>query len=396
MGVVWEPRLDAEAARWRRLAGELTRRHFAPLADEIDRDQRYPRESIPVLVEHRLAGMFLPREHGGEGASLTALAAVTEAVAEGCATTAAILSTYQLGAFPILLAGTEAQKRTCLGALARGESTSFALSERASGSDAAALATTAVREGAGWRLRGEKYWIGNGGISRWYIVFARTDPAAGARGISAFVVDRERPGVTVDEYADKMGIRGTRTSNLRLDTMVGPEDLVGTEHRGLRLAFQTLDVGRVVVAAQALGIARAAYDAARDRALARRAFGQAIVDFQGVSFRLADVATELSAARMMLYEAAAAYDRGEPVSTLGAMAKLYATEVSHRAADVAVQVWGGAGYCRPSVVERLYRDQRITEVYEGTSEIQRLVLGRAIKAEAEAIAAGAAGDAAAR
>ena len=386
-GVIWEPRLDAAAAQWRDVAAAATERHFAPLAAEIDQDQRYPDESIPVLVETGLAGMFLPTAHGGGGASLTALTAAAEIVSKGCATTAAIISTYQLGAFPILLEGTDEQKRKYLGELARGRSISFALSEQESGSDAAALQATAVREGAGWRLRGEKYWIGNGGISRYYVVFARTDPAAGPRGISAFVVDKEKPGAVVDHYSDKMGIRGTRTSNLKLDCVVGPEDLVGVEHRGLRLAFKTLDVGRVVVAGQALGIALAAYEAARDRSLARKAFGQPIVDFQGISFQLADVATEISAARMMMYEAAAAYDRGESITILGAMAKLKATEVSHKAVDVAVQVWGGAGYCKPNLVERLYRDQRITEVYEGTSEIQRLVLGRAIKAEAEAVAA---------
>ena len=387
MGVIWEPRLDAAAAEWLERARRATDAHFAPLAAEIDRDQRYPHESIAILVETGLSGMFLPREFGGSGSSLTALTAVAEAVSAGCATTAAIISTYQLGAFPILLEGTAEQKAKYLGELARGNSISFALSERGSGSDAASLATTAVREGSGWRLKGEKYWIGNGGISRYYVVFARTDPAAGARGISAFVVDKERPGVVVDHYSDKMGIRGTRTSNLKLDTVVGPEDLVGTEGRALRLAFKTLDVGRVVVAGQSLGIALAAYAAARDRSLDRVAFGQPIVDFQGISFQLADVAMTLSAARMMMYEAAAAYDRGENISTLGAMAKLYATEVAHRAVDVAVQVWGGEGYCKPNLVERLYRDQRITEVYEGTSEIQRLVIGRAIKAEAEAVRA---------
>ena len=393
MGVIWEPRLDPVSKEWLARAQLATDRHFAPLAAEIDRDQRYPHESIPVLVESGLCGMFLPREFGGSGASLTALTAVAEAVSAGCATTAAIISTYQLGAFPILLEGRAEQKAKYLGSLARGQSISFALSEQGSGSDAAALSTTAVREGDGWRLQGEKYWIGNGGISRYYVVFARTDPAAGARGISAFVVDKERPGVVVDHYSDKMGIRGTRTSNLKLDTLVGPEDLVGTENRALRLAFKTLDVGRVVVAGQALGIALAAYGAARDRSLARVAFGQPIVDFQGISFQLADVATSLSAARMMMYEAAAAYDRGENISTLGAMAKLHATEVAHRAVDVAVQIWGGEGYCKPSLVERLYRDQRITEVYEGTSEIQRLVIGRAIKAEAEAVAAAGTGTA---
>jgi alkylation response protein AidB-like acyl-CoA dehydrogenase len=259
--------------------------HFAPLAAEST-VQRYLHESIPVLVETACVACSCRAS--------TAAAAPPDGAdggrgGGGCATTLRS-SDLSAGRLPILLEGTAGQKSKYLGELARGNSISFALSEQGSGSDAAALSTTAVREGAGWRLQGEKYWIGNGGISRYYVVFARPDPAAGARGISAFVVDMERPGVTVDHYSDKMGIRGTRTSNLKLDTLVGPEDLVGVEGRALRLAFKTLDVGRVVVAGQSLGIALAAYAAARDRALARVAFGQPIVDFQGISFQLADVA----------------------------------------------------------------------------------------------------------
>src|SRR5216683_1179631 len=397
MTVIWQPALSEEARRWRAVADRVTQEHFAPLAEELDREQRYPWENVRRLVEHNLAGLFIPKEHGGQGAGLSATVAVVEAIGTGCASTAAILCTYQLGAFPILLAGRDDQKQRYLGEMAKGVATSFALSERNTGSDAAAIEATATREGDGWRLRGEKYWIGNGGASRYYVVFAKTDPSAalasaasGQRGISAFMVDKEQPGAVVDELSDKMGIRGTQTSNLKLDVAVPDSARVGELNRGLRLALQTLDVGRVLVAAQSLGIALAAYREAARRAVERRAFGQPIIENQGIGFKLADMAVEISAARMMLYEAARAYDEGRDVANLGAMAKLYASEVAHRATDGAVQVWGGLGYCKPTVVERLYRDQRILEIYEGTSEIQRLVLARAIRKEAEeAVAASA-------
>jgi alkylation response protein AidB-like acyl-CoA dehydrogenase len=390
MTVIWQPVLGDEAKRWQAVAGHVTQAHFAPLAEELDREQRYPWENVRALVEHDLAGLFIPREHGGQGASLAATVAVVEAIATGCASTAAILCTYQLGAFPVLLAGRDEQKRLYLGAMAKGVATSFALSERSAGSDAAAIEATAAREGDGWRLRGEKYWIGNGGASRYYVVFAKTDPAAGGRGISAFMVDKEQPGAVVDELADKMGLRGTQTSNLKLDVAVPDSARVGELNRALRLALATLDVGRVMVAAQSLGVALAAYREAARRAVERRAFGQRLIDNQGIGFKLADMAVEISAARMMLYEAAKAYDEGRDVANLGAMAKLYASEVAHRATDGAVQVWGGLGYCKPTLAERLYRDQRILEIYEGTSEIQRLVLARAVREDAEAaIAAGA-------
>ncbi len=383
MAVIWQPALDAEAARWRAAAERLTHSKFAPLAEELDRKQRYPHENVRALVEQRLAGLFIPKTYGGEGASLTATVAVVEAVGTGCVSTAAILCVCQLGAFPVLLAGRDDQKKFYLGEMVNGVMTSFALSERAAGSDAAAIETTATREGDGWRVRGEKYWIGNGGVSRYYVVFARTDPAAGGRGISAFMVERDAPGVVIDEYCDKMGIRGTQTSNLRLDTLVPDAARIGGVNRALRLAFQTLNVGRIMVAAQSLGLALAAYREAARRAVERHAFGTPIIENQAVSFKLADMATEISAARMMLYEAAKAYDQGRDVANLGAMAKLFASEVAHRAADAAVQIWGGLGFCKPSVVERLYRDQRILEIYEGTSEIQRLVLARAVRKEAE-------------
>ena len=364
MSVIWQPRLDTEAQAWRATATELTRSHFAPLAAELDRDQRYPWENIKVLVEHGLAGVFIPKAYGGRGASLTATAAVVEAVGQGCASTAAILCAYQLGGFPVLLGGSEEQKKFYLGEMANGVGTSFALSERSAGSDAAAIEATAEREGKGWRLRGEKYWIGNGGASRYYVVFAKTDPKAGGRGVSAFMVDKQAEGIVIDELSDKMGIRGTQTSNLRLDAVVPADAQVGELNRALRLALQTLNVGRIMVSAQALGLALAAYREASDRALARSAFGRPIVDHQAIAFKLADMATEISATRMMLYEAARAYDAGEDVANLGAMAKLSASEAAHRAADSAVQIgaaWAIASQASSSVSTATSASSRFTK-----------------------------------
>jgi alkylation response protein AidB-like acyl-CoA dehydrogenase len=381
--VIWKPTLDEAASKWQALAERLGREQFAPLAPELDREQRYPWETIETLVKHNFTGLFLPREWGGQGESLATTVAAVETLGSYCASTAAIMCAYQLGAFPILLAGTDEQKNFYLREMTQGRATSFALSERIAGSDAAAIEATAVREGDGWHLRGEKYWIGNGGASRYYVVFAKTDPAAGGRGITAFMVDKEQPGALIDELSDKMGIRGTQTSNLKVDLVVPDSARIGEVNRALSLALKTLNVGRIMVSAQSLGLAFAAFREAAQRSVQRKTFGQQIGENQGIGFRLADMATEISAARMMLYEAARAYDCGEDVSNLGAMSKLFTSEVAHRAADGAVQIWGGLGYCKPTVSERLYRDQRILEIYEGSSEIQRLVLSRAVRKEAE-------------
>jgi len=385
MTVIWTPQLDETAAKWQALAERLGRERFGPLAEELDREQRYPWETIEALVEHKFTGLFLPREYGGEGQSLLTTVAAVETLGMHCSSTAAIMCAYQLGAFPILLAGSAAQKNFYLREMTQGRATSFALSERVAGSDAAAIDATAVREGDGWRLRGEKYWIGNGGAARYYVVFAKTDPAAGGRGISAFMVDKEQPGAVIDELSDKMGIRGTQTSNLKLDLVVPDSARVGEVNHALRLALQTLNVGRIMVSAQSLGLALAAYREASRRAVERKTFGRPIIENQGIGFLLADMVTEISAARMVLYEAARVYDNGGDVASLGAMAKLYSSEVAHRAADNAVQIWGGLGYCKPTVAERLYRDQRILEIYEGSSEIQRFVLARAVRQEVEGI-----------
>ncbi len=384
MSVIWEPPLSPDGQKWRELARKLSAEHFAPLAEELDRAQRYPWESVKILVDSGLAGLFIGTEYGGQGASFDVVCAVIEEVSRACASTGAILTAYALGGTPVVLAGTEEQRRRYLGGLARGQAVSFALTEVGAGSDAARIKTTAVREGDGWRIRGEKIYIGNGGASQHYVVFAITDPAAGTRGITAFMVDKDAEGVVIDRFEDKMGIRGTKTSNLRLDTVVGEDAMLGELNRGMKLAMLTLNAGRITVAAQSIGVGLAGYDIASREAVRRRTFGTPIIDNQGISFRLADVATRLTAARMITHRAACTYQENGDVSVLGAMAKLDASEAAHRAVDTAVQVYGGAGYCKPCPAERLYRDQRILEIYEGTSEIQRLVIGRAIKAEAAA------------
>lgn len=382
MSVIWAPKATEESDKWLAIADELSTQHFEPLAEELDRDQRYPWESVERLVGSGLAGLFVPTDFGGQGVSFATTCAVIERVSRGCASTGAILTAYALGGTPLVLAGTDEQQAKYLGALAAGEAVSFALTEVGAGSDAAQIKTTATREGDRWRIRGEKIYIGNGGASRYYVVFALTDPEAGARGITAFMVDKQADGVTIDHLEDKMGIRGTQTSNLKLDTLVSDDDMLGEQNRGMRLAMQTLNAGRISVAAQSVGVALSGYDEASREAVRRQTFGTPIIDNQGISFPLADVATKVTAARMLTTTAAEAYDRGEDVGVLGAMAKLYASEASHDAVDLAVQVFGGDGFCKPTRAERLYRDQRILEIYEGTSEIQRLVLGRAIKAEA--------------
>ncbi|MDZ5446373.1 acyl-CoA dehydrogenase family protein [Micromonospora sp. 4G57] len=384
MSVIWEPQLDEDGRRWRDLARNLSAERFAPLAEELDRDQRYPWESVKALVESGLAGLFVGREYGGQGASFVTTCAVIEEVSRACASTGAILTAYALGGTPLVLAGTPEQQRKYLGGMAAGQAVSFALTEEGAGSDAARIRTTAVREGDGWRIKGEKIYIGNGGASQHYVVFALTDPQAGTRGITAFMVDKDAEGVTIDRYEDKMGIRGTQTSNLKLDTWVADDEMLGQLNKGMRLAMLTLNAGRISVAAQSLGVALAGYDVASTEAVRRQTFGRPIIDNQGISFPLADIATGITAARMITFEAARVYQDGGDVSVLGAMAKLHASEVAHTSVDTAVQVYGGAGFCKPCPAERLYRDQRILEIYEGTSEIQRLVLGRAIKASVTA------------
>lgn len=379
-GAIWAPRLAPGDARWRDLAAKLSVEHFAPLAAEIDREQRYPYESVQRLRDCGIATMFIPREFGGAGASLTAYCSVIETIAGACASTSGIVATIQLGSAPLLLVENAQLKDALLrGIVERGEMVSFALSERGAGSDPAGMTTQAVPEGAGWRVRGEKCWIGGGGEAKRYVVFAQTRPGSGKSGIAAFLVEAGADGVQDDRFEDKMGMRGTRTSTIALDTWVAADRMLAPPGKGLRMAFAALDIGRVGVAAQALGIALSAYRIALKHAASRRTFGQLLIDHQALAFELADLASRLTAARLVTYEAARLYDEGGEISAIAAQAKLLASETSHDVVDTALQLLGGAGYVKPSAVERMYRDQRVTEIYEGTSEIQRLLIARVLR-----------------
>jgi alkylation response protein AidB-like acyl-CoA dehydrogenase len=373
---LWRPRLNPEDQHWADVAERLTTERFAPLAAEIDRDQRYPRESIQAMVDAGLTGLLIPAKYDGQGGSLTAATAVAERIAYGCASTCTVWMSYAVGVGPLLIAGTDEQKAEVLPHVARGDGISFALTERHTGSDPSKVRTLAERDGTGWRIRGEKWMVGNGGQSRYYVVFALTE---GSDRLTAFVLDERDGGLIVDDSMDKMGLRGATTTNLKIDAWVPARAQLGELGRGLRIALSSLGNGRVMAAGQGCGIAAAAFESASRYAMEREAFGTRIIDFEAISFRLVDVGTELCAARMLTYAAAAAHDRGEPSREQSSMAKLYASEVSHRAVDTAVQVFGASAYAKPHIAERLYRDQRVLEIYEGSSEIQRLTLTRGLK-----------------
>ena len=386
-GVIWRPRLAAADRRWQEAAAQLSRDHFAASAAGIDQDQRYPVENVELLRQSGIASMLLPTAYGGGGASLTAYISVVEEIAQACASTSGIVATIQLGAAPLLLIPNETLKVALLrGLVERGEMISFALSERGAGSDPAGMATLATREErggqGGWRIRGEKCWIGGGSVAQRYVVFAQTEPGSGKRGIAAFLVDAKAEGVDDSVLEDKMGMRGTCTATIKLDTWVDDAHVLAEPGQGLRLALASLDVGRVGVAAQSCGMALIAFRAAAWHAARRRTFGELLIDHQALAFRLAGLAGRLTAVRLMTYEAAAAYDAGANVSVLAAQAKLMASEVAHDMVDAALQMLGGAGYVKPHPIERLYRDQRVTEIYEGTSEIQLLLVSRVLRAHA--------------
>ena len=378
---IWAPSLDEAALEWQQVARKLTDEIFRGRAAQVDAEQRYATENVVELARAGIDRMFLPKPYGG-GASLTALSAVIEEIATGCASTSGIVATLQLGLSPVLRAGNDAQMhRFVLDGNGGMKAIAFALSERDAGSDPASMTTVATREGAGWRIRGEKCWIGGGGVSETYVVFAQTEPGSGHRGIAAFLVDANQPGVTAPDREDKMGMRGTVNARLVFDTVVDEGAVLAPPGKAFALAVDALKIGRITVAAQSCGIALAAYRAAAVHATQRVTFGRKIIEHQGVAFPLADLATRLSAGRMMAYAAAAAFDAGEEVTVIGAQAKLFCSEMAHEAVDLAVQVFGGAGFVKPNLAERLYRDQRATEIYEGTSEIQRLVIARAIRTE---------------
>ncbi|MHB8643097.1 MAG: acyl-CoA dehydrogenase family protein [Gaiellaceae bacterium] len=360
------------------LARDFARERIEPHAAEWDRDHRFPRELFTSLAELGLLGACVPEEYGGAGADFLSYVLVLEELSRADAGVGVTVAVHTSAVtLPILAFGTGEQKARFVPPLAHGEYLgAFALTEAEAGSDAGSLRTRADVEGDGWTITGAKQWITNGAHAGTFLVFARTDASTtGPRGVSAFLLDGEQVRVTRTE--EKLGLNSSVTNDIAIEgAHAGRDRLLHEENRGFSVAMATLDGGRIGIAAQALGIAQAAYDVAREYAKERRAFGHRIADFQAIQWKLADMSTEIDAARLLVYRAAWRKQNGLSHTEEGAKAKLFASEMARRQTGEAIQILGGYGYTKEFPVERYYRDAKITEIYEGTSEIQRLVIAR--------------------
>lgn len=363
---------------------EFALQEIAPLAAELDRTGCYPWTTLKKMAQLGLLGVLTPEAYGGAGLDYLSYAVLLEEIAAADASHATIMSvTNGLPQTMLLKYGSDAQKRTYLPKLASGEIIgSFCLSEPHSGSDAAAMTTRAQPVKGGYLLNGTKAWVTSGGEAQLYLVMAKTDPAAGARGVSCFILEKGTAGMVFGKPEEKLGQHASVTTSVTFQDCFIPEvQRLGEEGQGFVYAMASLDGGRIGIAAQAVGIARAAYEAARDYADERVAFGQPIRDYQGVSFKLADMVTRLEAARLLTHKAAWLKDRGYRVTREASMAKLFASESASQVTHAALQIFGGYGYSKAYPVERYFRDARVTEIYEGTSEIQRVVIARQIYRE---------------
>jgi alkylation response protein AidB-like acyl-CoA dehydrogenase len=361
------------------LARDFARQEIEPHAAEWDREHRFPRDVFTKLAELGLMGACVPEEYGGAGTDFLSYILVLEELSRADAGVGVTIAVHTSATtLPLLTFGTDEQRSRFVPPLARGDYLgAFALTESGSGSDAGALRTRAEPEGDGWRITGTKQWITNARHAGTLLVFARTDQETdGPRGVSAFVLDADHVRVTRDE--EKLGLNSSVTNDIAIDADVDDDRLIGELHHGFRIAMSTLDGGRIGIAAQAVGIAQAGYDVALGYAQQRQAFGQRIAEFQAIQHKLANMSMEIDAARLLVYRAAWLKDRGETVTEAGAKAKLFASEVARRQTGEAIQVLGGYGYTKEFPVERYYRDAKITEIYEGTNEIQRLVIARSI------------------
>ena len=362
------------------LARDFARAEIDPNAGDWDRAHGFPRELIAKLAELGFMGVCIPEEYGGAGADFLSYILVLEELSRADAGVGVTVAVHTSAVtLPILNFGSDEQRSRFVPPLARGEAVgAFALTEPEAGSDAGSLRTSAMRNSDGWTISGAKQWITNGGFGGTVLLFARTDPETpGAKGVSAFILDGSA--VTVTREEEKLGLNSSSTVDLLIeDVPVERDRLLHEEGKGFTVAMATLDGGRIGIAAQALGIAQAAYDVAREYALERRQFGKRIADFQAIQWKLADMATELDAARLLVYRAAWLKEQGRPHTEEGAKAKLFASEMARRQTAEAIQILGGYGYTKEFPVERYYRDAKITEIYEGTSEIQRLVIARSI------------------
>jgi alkylation response protein AidB-like acyl-CoA dehydrogenase len=357
----------------------LAEAKIAPYAAAVDEEARFPREALDALVANDLHAVHVPEEYGGAGADALATVIVIEEVARVCVSSSLIPAVNKLGSLPVILSGSDELKKKYMTPLAKGDAMfSYALSEPDAGSDAAGMKTKAVRDGDHWILNGVKRWITNAGESEYYTVMAVTDPSKRSKGISAFVVEKSDEGVSFGAPEKKLGIKGSPTREVYLDNVRIPADrMIGEEGTGFATAMKTLDHTRITIAAQALGVAQGALDYAKGYVQERKQFGKAIADFQGIQFMLADMAMKIAAARALTYQAAAASERGDKDLTFqGAAAKCFASDVAMEVTTDAVQLLGGYGYTRDYPVERMMRDAKITQIYEGTNQVQRIVMAR--------------------
>ena len=374
-------KLSDEHVELRAVLRDLCEREIAPHAADVDEQSRYPEEALKALDTAGFSSIHIPDQYGGQGGDAVAACMVIEEVARVCASSSMIPISNKLGTMGLMLRGSDDLKRQVLPGLAAGEAmASYALSERGAGSDAAGMRTRARADGDHWVLNGSKCWISNGGRSTWYTVMAVTDPDKGANGISAFMVHRDDEGFTVGAKERKMGLRGSPTTELYFDDCRIPGDrIIGEPGTGFKTAMATLDYTRPTIGAQAVGIAQGALDAAIAYTKERSQFGQRISDFQAVQFMLADMAMKIEAARLMVYSAAARGERGEPdLGFIASASKCFASDVAMEVTTDAVQLFGGFGYTVDFPVERYMRDAKITQIYEGTNQIQRVVMARAL------------------
>jgi alkylation response protein AidB-like acyl-CoA dehydrogenase len=375
--------LPAEHQALREAVRELCVSKVAPNAASVDGSAEFPQASYDALRASDFHAPHIPEEYGGPGADALATVIVIEEVARACASSSLIPSVNKLGTLPLLIAGSAALRQRYLPPVARGDAMfSYCLSEPEAGSDAASLKTRAQRDGDGWVLNGVKRWITNAGVSEYYTVFASTSPADRSRGISAFVVEKSDSGVSFGAPEHKLGIKGSPTREVYLDHVrVDDDRMIGDEGTGFATAMRTLDHTRVTIAAQAVGIAQGALDAALSYAKERAQFGKAIAEFQGIQFMLADMGMRLEAARQLTYAAAGRSERGDADLTyFGAAAKCFASDVAMAITTDAVQILGGYGYTSDFPVERMMRDAKITQIYEGTNQVQRIVMAKQLLA----------------
>lgn len=369
--------LTKEQEMIRETMEKFTVNEVEPIAAEVDEEERYPKETVEKMAKYNMLGIPFPVEYGGAGGDELAYAIAVEELSKACGTTGVICSAHtSLGCWPIYKYGTEEQKQQYLIPLAKGEKLgAFGLTEPNAGTDAAGQQTVAVKDGDNYILNGTKIFITNGGQADVYIIFAMTDKSQGTRGISGFIVESDFPGFSIGKIEDKMGIKGSSTAELIFrDCVVPKENLLGKEGKGFGIAMSTLDGGRIGIAAQALGIAQGALDESVEFLKEREQFGRPLSKFQGLQWMVADMGTDVEAARLLVYKAAYNKSNGLPYTKEAAMAKMFASNVAMDVTTKAVQLHGGYGYTRDYPIERMMRDAKITEIYEGTTQVQQMVI----------------------